>query len=95
VRFKQDIEPPAGDPVLLAQQAAAAGFRRVRLRTIAVPTGLATPAELAAWRLGMAHVSPFVGSLGVARRAALRRAAERVVAGTGPLVVSTVVLTAS
>jgi ubiquinone/menaquinone biosynthesis C-methylase UbiE len=95
VRLKQDIEPPAGDPVLLAQQAAAAGFRRVRLRTIAVPTGLATPAELAAWRLGMAHVSPFVGSLGVARRAALRRAAERVVAGTGPLVVSMVVLTAS
>ncbi len=95
MRFKRDIEPQAGDPVLLAQQAAAAGFRRVRLRTTAVPAGLATPAELAAWRLGMAHVAPFVGSLDVARRAALRRAAERAVAGTGPLVVSMVVLTAS
>jgi len=37
----------AGDPEVLAQTAAAAGFTRVRVRTVSVPTGLATPAERA------------------------------------------------
>ena len=95
VRFKRDLEPAAGDPALLAGQAGAAGFRGVRLRTTTAATGLATPAQLASWRLGMAQVAPFVSSLGEADRAALRRAAERAVAGTGPLVVSMTILTAS
>jgi hypothetical protein len=83
---------------VLAAQAAAAGFTGVRTRTMAVPTGLATPAELVAWRLGMAHYAPFMRSLDAAGRAAVRRAAEQAVAavtGTEPLVVSMVVLTAS
>ena len=42
----------------------------------------------------MAHVAPFVGSLDAPRRAALRQAAERAVAGAGPLAVSMLVLTA-
>jgi SAM-dependent methyltransferase len=95
VRFKRDTEPPAGDPALLAEQAGAAGFRRVRLHTTTVATGLAAPAQLASWRLGMAHVAPFVSSLDEADRAALRYAAERAVAGTGPLLVSMTILTAS
>jgi len=94
VRFKRDLAPPAGDAALLAGQAGAAGFRSVRLRTMTAATGLVAPAELASWRLGMAHVAPFVRSLAEADRAALRRAAERAVAGTGPLVVSMTVLTA-
>lgn len=91
----------AGDPDALAASAAAAGFTRVRVRTVSVPTRLATPAELAAWRLGLAHYAPFLRSLDPAARAAVRRAAERAVAssisgaGGGPLVVSMVVLTAS
>jgi SAM-dependent methyltransferase len=88
----------AGDPGALAASAAAAGFTRVRVVTTDVPAGLATPAELVAWRLGMAHYAPFLRSLGPAGRAAARRAAERAVAavaGGGPLVVSMVVLTAS
>jgi SAM-dependent methyltransferase len=93
--FKREAEPQACRPDLLAGYAAAAGFRRVRLRTITVPTGLATPAQLASWRLGMAHVAPFVSSLDAAHRAALRRAAERAADGTGPLVVSLMVLTGS
>jgi len=87
----------ASDPEVLAGQAAAAGFTRVRVTTTAVPTGLATPAQLASWRLGMAHHAPFLRSLDAAGRAAVRRAAERAVAAvteTGPLVVSMVVLTA-
>jgi SAM-dependent methyltransferase len=94
VRLKRETEPRAEDPDLLAGLAAAAGFRRVRLRTATVPTGLATPAQLASWRLGMANIAPFVRSLDPARRAELRRAAERAVAGLEPLVVSVMVLTA-
>ena len=88
----------ASDPKALARCAAAAGFTSVQVRTTAVPTGLATPAELVSWRLGMAHVAPFVRSLDEPGRAALRRAAEQAVAGVagaGPLVVSIVVLTAN
>jgi len=93
--FKQDTEPRGSDPAWLVQAAAEAGFTDVRLRTVAVDSGLSTPAQLASWRLGMAHVAPFVGSLSATRRAELRRAAEAAVAGTGPLVVSVLVLTAA
>ena len=92
----------AGDPEVLAESAAAAGFGRVQARTVSVPTGLVTPAELVAWRLGMTHYAPFLRSLDPAGRAAARRAAERAVAasidgttGGGPVVVEMVVLTAS
>ncbi len=77
------------------RHAAAAGFRRVRVDTADVPAGLATPAELVSWRLGMAHMAPFMRSLDAPGRAAVRRAAEQAVAAVaGPLVVSMVVLTA-
>ena len=85
----------ASDPGALAGHAAAAGFTDVRAYVTAVPTGLAAPAELAAWRLGMAHLAPFMRSLDPPARAAVRRAAEQAVADTGPLVVSMLVLTAS
>ncbi len=92
--FKQDTEPRASDPAGLGGACTAAGFADVRLRTVTVDTGRSTPAQLAAWRLGMAHVAPFVGALPAARRAELRRAAESAVAGAGPLVISMLVLTA-
>ena len=91
----------ASDPKVLARSASAAGFTRVQTRTTAVPTGLATPAELVSWRLGMAHIAPFMRSLDAPGRAAVRRAAEQAVAAAAdsgpmmPLVVSMVVLTAS
>ena len=93
-RFKQETGPQADDPRRLAGHAAEAGFRSVRVRTVTVPTGLSGPGPLASWRLGMAHVAPFVCSLSPARRAALQQAAERAVAGAGPLAVSMLVLTA-
>jgi len=91
----------AGDPELLAAAAAAAGFADVRVRTKEVSTAIATPAQLASWRLGLAQVAPFLRSLDTPGRAAVRRAAEQAVAGTvggpdaAPLVVSMVILTAS
>jgi hypothetical protein len=91
--LQREAGPAAQDPVRLAAQAAAAGFTDVRARTMAVPTGLSAPAQLASWRLGMAQVAPFLQSLDAGQRAAARRAAEQAVAGTGPLVVSMLVLT--
>ena len=85
----------AGDLAELARETAAAGFTQVRVHTAVVPTGLTTPGELVAWRLGMAHVAPFMRELDAPGRAAVRRAAERAVAGAGPLVVTMTVLTAT
>ena len=89
--FKQDAEPQLGDTPLVHQLALDAGYRRVESRVIAVPTGLSTSAELAAWRLGMAHIAPFAGSLDIERQAELRLAAEDAVDGCEPLVVDVLV----
>jgi ubiquinone/menaquinone biosynthesis C-methylase UbiE len=91
--MQREAGPAALDPARLAAQASAAGFASVRARTMTVPTGLSAPAQLASWRLGMAQVAPFLQSLDPGQRAAARRAAEQAVAGTGPLVVSMLVLT--
>ena len=92
--MKREGGPAAADPARLGDQASRAGFADVRVRTVTVPTGVAAPAQLASWRLGLAHVAPFLHSLDPARQAAARRAAERAVAGTAPLIVSMLVLTA-
>jgi SAM-dependent methyltransferase len=94
--FKRQTEPRSGDPDLLGAAAADAGFGAIRVRTVAVATSVTTPEQLAAWRLGMAHVAPFVAGLAPRRRAALRRAAESAVArsGAGALEVSMLTLTA-
>ena len=89
--FKQDAEPQLGDTRLVHQLALAAGYRRVESRVIAVPTGLSGPAELAAWRLGMAHIAPFARSLDAAKRAELQLAAADAVGGCEPLVVDMLV----
>jgi SAM-dependent methyltransferase len=85
----------ASDPAELAAGAAAAGFTQVQVQTIVVPTGLTTPAELVSWRLGMAHVAPFMRELDAPAAAAVRRTAERAVAGSGPVLVAMTVLTAT
>jgi ubiquinone/menaquinone biosynthesis C-methylase UbiE len=93
--FKQHREPRAAAPGL-QEQAARAGFADVRVSTVTVTTRLATPGQLASWRLGMAHVAPFAAALGRDRRAALQREAEAALraADSGPLEVAMLVLTA-
>jgi SAM-dependent methyltransferase len=93
--FKQDTEPRAGDPARLAALAAAAGYRDVRAETVAVVTGVDDPAGLADWRLGMAHLAPFVTALGPGERAEARHAVEAALVGAPELVVPLVVLAAS
>jgi len=88
----------AGDPAELAAAATAAGFTRVQTSVITVPIPLTTPADLAAWRLGLAHYAPFLLTLDAPDRAEVHRAAEQAVAATGataPLTVEMTVLTAS
>jgi SAM-dependent methyltransferase len=94
--FKQDTEPWASDPAAVSRAAAAAGYADVRWQTVQVSIGPPEggPERLAAWRLGMAHVAPFVSALPRARQAELRRAATAAVTGTGPLTVSMLVLAA-
>jgi hypothetical protein len=88
----------ASDPDALAAAATAAGFSRVQVRTTGVRTELSAPADLASWRLGMAHVAPFLRSLDPSARAAVYAAAEHAVAALpaiGPLTVSMLIITAS
>ncbi len=87
----------AADPDLLAAHASAAGFTRVQVAAVAVPTPIATPAQLTAWRLGMAHYAPFLHTLDAPSQVAVRHAAEQAVTAsgaTGPLTVEMTVLTA-
>jgi SAM-dependent methyltransferase len=95
--FKNQTEPRAADAGHLLRQFADAGFTSGRTRTVVVRTGVARPAELASWRLGMAHVAPWLASLSLPERAEVSHAAEAAVvaAGAPPLDVSMLVLTAS
>jgi ubiquinone/menaquinone biosynthesis C-methylase UbiE len=95
VRFKAEVEPLVDDPSRLHALATEAGYRDVAVRVVDVPTGLETPAQLAGWRLGMAHLAPFMAALGPTERAAARAAAEAALVGAAPLVVPLVVLSAN
>jgi SAM-dependent methyltransferase len=94
VTLKRDGEPRVDEPGNLRALVRSAGYGDVSVRTVLVATGLETPAQLAGWRLGMAHVAPFVHSLRPSERVAARRAAESALVGAPPLVVSMVVLAA-
>ena len=93
--FKRDVEPQVDDAAGLASLADAAGYRTVQVRTVQVATGLDTPAAQVAWRLGMAHLAPFLRSLAPDQQQQARRAAENALVGAPPLVVPLVVLAAA
>jgi ubiquinone/menaquinone biosynthesis C-methylase UbiE len=93
-QFKRELESAAEDTGEMARMAVAAGFGEAGVHVVRVTTGLAAPAELASWRLGMAHVAAFVHPLDEATRRSLVKAATDAVAGCGPLDVDMAVLTA-
>lgn len=81
-------------PAELEALGTAAGYGTVEARVVEVDTGLGTPADLVAWRMGMAHLAPWAATLPPARLARARRDAEEAVTGMPPLVVPMVVLSA-
>jgi SAM-dependent methyltransferase len=94
VELKREVEPKVDGHGALAGSAAAAGYEDVRVAVVQVETGLDTPAALAAWRLGMAHLAPFVQTLTPPEREQAIAAAEAAVQGAPPLVIPMVVLAA-
>ena len=93
--LKNDTEPVVEDTATFEALAVAAGFQNVSISQLTVDTGLRTPAEIAAWRLGMAQLAPFVASLPPGKRDEARRAAEEAVADIGPVLVDIQVLSAA
>lgn len=81
-------------PPELERDATAAGYRAAEARFVEVDTGLHTAADLAGWRLGMAHTAPYLSTLAPDQQERARRDAEAAVAGMPPLVVRMVVLSA-
>lgn len=61
--LKETGEARVGDPALLAALGRSADLKRVRVRELAVPLADLDAAAVAAWRLGMAQVAPFVTDL--------------------------------
>lgn len=93
--FKTGTERRVGDPDRLASVAGAAGYPQVDVARVEVATGVAEPAAMVAWRLGMAHHAPFVAGLPPAVRDDVRREAEGLLVGAPPVVVPMLVLTAT
>lgn len=92
--FKARTEPGVGDPDRLAGLARDAGLATVTVRQIVVETGVRTPELLVDWRLGMAHIAPFVATLGPGERDALHCAAAAELRGAPSLDIPLLVLTA-
>ncbi len=70
-RLKSEFEPRVANREALANLAQSAGLVDVAIEERAVSTGIATPDALVAWRLGMAHLAPFVATLPGPQRARL------------------------
>ncbi|MCX6401839.1 MAG: class I SAM-dependent methyltransferase [Propionibacteriales bacterium] len=92
--FKDGAEDRVGSADRLAGLATAGGYASFDVRQVEVDGGLTTPADLVAWRLGMAHTAPFVAGMSPAALADLRGAAEAALVGAPAVVVPMLVLTA-
>jgi len=75
--LKDTTEPLLATPERFAAAATAAGLRDVDAVETLVETGLDDARGIAAWRLGMAHVAPFLAGLSATERAALTAETER------------------
>ena len=91
---KSGFMPLLGSPERFAAAAAQTGLSDVHVEQVPVRLAL-PPARLAAWRLGMPHLAPFVAALRPAARAALVADAQQAVAGlTEPVLVGVLLLRA-
>jgi SAM-dependent methyltransferase len=78
--FKQ-LEAAVNRPQALKALASSVGLVAVRVDTIKIETSVTTAEDLVDWRIGMAHLAPFVAELAPAERARLVREAR---AALGP-----------
>lgn len=94
LRLKQDVAPETEDADRLATIAAEAGCGDVQVVVRSVSTGIQAPNDLAAWRLGMAHLAPFLAGLTPAERDVVVAEATTAVDAMPPLTVDLVILSA-
>ena len=73
--------------------AAASGWPRHDVHALDVRTGLTAPGDLVQWRLGMAHIAPWLASLSGQQRADVAGEAVAALGGAPELVVPLLVLT--
>lgn len=78
---KESAAALTGSPTALAGVACTAGLERVTVKDRVIDTDVDTPTGIVAWRLGMAHLAPFVTSLSPTDR---RRLTDAAVAAVGP-----------
>jgi ubiquinone/menaquinone biosynthesis C-methylase UbiE len=83
----KDTSAAIEQPEALSALVAAAGFQDVLVREQAVDVGLHTPEDVVGWRLGMAHLAPWVASLSEQRRERAVYAAREAVTDLGPVVI--------
>jgi len=95
VAFKATSERQLADPATLSMLARVAGYDNIQVQIVDVGTGIDSPAAMIGWRLGMAHVAPFLASLATEQQARARRTAEDALVDAPPLVVPLVILAAS
>ena len=69
--LKSEFEPRVSSGEALAELARGAGLDHVLVEEREVSTGISSPDVLVAWRLGMAHLAPFVAALSGSQRARL------------------------
>jgi SAM-dependent methyltransferase len=81
--LKERSAPRLGTPEAMAAAAAAAGLRGGIAVERSVDVGLRTPEELAAYRLGQAHVAGFLETLAQEERRRLRAAAVAALTAAG------------
>jgi SAM-dependent methyltransferase len=89
--MKNEGERRLAEPSLFRQSARAAGYGHVESRMVTVATRVSSPEQLVAWRLGLAHIAPYVRSLDERHQQDVLRAARQAVAGCPPLVISMLV----
>jgi ubiquinone/menaquinone biosynthesis C-methylase UbiE len=93
VRMKDTFELQATTPEALAALAGRASLENVETRFVTVTPAM-TDGDVVSWRLGMAHLAPFVASLSPVQAKALADDACAAVAGMPPLEIAMVTLVA-
>jgi ubiquinone/menaquinone biosynthesis C-methylase UbiE len=91
VRMKDTFELQATTPEALTALARQAGLEKAEAQVIEVTPAM-TDSDVVSWRLGMAHLAPFVASLPSAQAKALADDACAAAAGMPPLEVAMVTL---